>query len=74
MDGSIAAASSANLTAFFTNMIGTLAVILVLAAFISGSELTSRFFGSKNSWKSHVYTICLSRFTHVMPKSTLQIF
>ncbi|MBR4905278.1 MAG: SpoIIE family protein phosphatase [Clostridia bacterium] len=55
MDGSIAATSSADLTAFFTNMIGTLAVILVLAAFISGSELTSKFFGSKTSWKYSLF-------------------
>ena len=55
MDGSIAAAQSADLTVFFTNMIGTLAVILVIAAFISGSELMTRFFGSKESWKYSVF-------------------
>ncbi len=54
MGGGVAA-QSANLTVFFTNMIGTLAVILVLAAFISGSELTSRFFGSKTSWKYSLF-------------------
>ena len=55
MDGSIAAAQSADLTVFFTNMVGTLAVILVIAAFISGSELMTRFFGSKESWKYSVF-------------------
>ena len=56
MYGSIAATSSADLTVFFTNMIGTLAVILVLAAFISGSELLTRFFGSNRSWKYALLT------------------
>ena len=51
MYGTVIAASSTNLTAFFTNMIGTLAVILVIAAFIGGSELLTKIFGSKSSWK-----------------------
>ena len=55
MDGSVTATSSANLTVFFTNMIGTLAVILVLAAFISVSELTSRFVGAKTNWKYSLF-------------------
>lgn len=56
MNGTLAATSSASLTAFFTNMIGTLAVILVIAAFISGSELLTRFFGSTRSWKYALFT------------------
>ncbi len=44
-----------NLTVFFTNMIGTLAVILVIAAFIGGSELMTKFFGSKSSWKYSLF-------------------
>ena len=44
-----------NLTAFFTNMIGTLAVILVIAAFIGGSELMTKFFGSKTNWKYSLF-------------------
>ena len=51
MDASVATAQSVDLTAFFANMIGTLAVILVVAAFISGSELTTRFFGAESNWK-----------------------
>ncbi len=41
---------NANLAQFFTNMIGTLAVILVIAAFIGGSDLTTRIFGVKRGW------------------------
>ena len=44
-----------NLTVFFTNMIGTLAVILVIAAFIGGSELMTKFFGSKSNWKYSLF-------------------
>ena len=44
-----------NLTAFFTNMIGTLAVILVIAAFIGGSEVLTKFFGSKMNWKYSLF-------------------
>ena len=44
-----------NLTAFFTSMIGTLAVILVIAAFIGGSELMTKFFGSKTNWKYSLF-------------------
>ena len=44
-----------NLTAFFTNMIGTLAVILVIAAFIGGSEVLTKFFGSKTNWKYSLF-------------------
>ncbi len=44
-----------NLTVFFTNMIGTLAVILVIAAFIGGSELMTKFFGSKMNWKYSLF-------------------
>ncbi len=51
MNGSIAVGQSVDLTAFFSNMIGTLAVILVIAAFIGGSELMARFFGSGRNWK-----------------------
>ena len=48
-------ASSASLTQFFTNMVGTLAVILVIAAFIGGSELTGKFFGAKSNWKYSIF-------------------
>ncbi len=51
MDGSIGAASSASLELFFTNMIGTLAVILVVAAFIGGSELMPKFLGAQTRRK-----------------------
>ena len=54
MHGIVIAAASANLSQFFTNMIGTLAVILVIAAFIGGSELTSRFMHGNKSWQSSV--------------------
>ncbi len=50
-----AAASSATLSQFFTNMIGTLAVILVIAAFIGGSEILTKFFGSKTNWKYSLF-------------------
>ena len=56
MNGSTVAVSSANLTAFFTNMIGTLAVILVIASFIGGSDLLTRLFGSKMNWKSFLFS------------------
>ncbi|MBR0508279.1 MAG: SpoIIE family protein phosphatase [Clostridia bacterium] len=39
------------LSQYFTNMIGTLAIILVIAGFLGGSERTGRFIGSKHSWK-----------------------
>lgn len=55
MYGTVIAASPTNLTAFFTNMIGTLAVILVIAAFIGGSELLTKVFGSKSSWKYSLF-------------------
>lgn len=45
------AASSASLSQFFTNMIGTLAVILVIAAFIGGSDLMTKFSGSEWNWR-----------------------
>ena len=48
-------AGSASLSQFFTNMIGTLAVILVIAAFIGGSELLPKFLGSKISWKYSIF-------------------
>ena len=49
------ATASTGLYQFFTNMIGTLAVILVIASFIGGSDLVSRLFGSKKSWKNAVF-------------------
>ena len=49
------AATSTGLSQLFTNMIGTLAVILVTAAFIGGSDLMTRLFGSKNKWKTAVF-------------------
>ena len=39
---------------YFINMIGTLAVILVTAAFISGSELMRRYSGGMKNWKNSV--------------------
>ncbi len=52
MHGStVVAAASANLTQFFTNMVGTLAVILVIAAFIGGSDIINRFSGTVSRWK-----------------------
>lgn len=48
-------ASSTTLSQFFTNMIGTLAVILVMAAFIGGSDLLNRLFGSRAEWKRIVF-------------------
>ena len=53
--GLILAIGSSGLSGFFTNMIGTLAVILVIASFIGGSELMNKFFGSKKSWKYSVF-------------------
>ncbi len=46
--------ATASLSQFFTNMIGTLAVILVIAAFIGGSNLTSKFFDSQSNRKYSV--------------------
>jgi len=37
--------------AMFSKMIGTLAVILVVSAFIGGSDILSKFANSKNKWK-----------------------
>ncbi|MBO4384611.1 MAG: SpoIIE family protein phosphatase [Clostridia bacterium] len=44
-------ASDAGLDVFFTRMIGTLAVILVVAAFIGGSDLLRKFFHADRNWK-----------------------
>ena len=52
----IVSSSSTGLSQFFTNMIGTLAVILVIAAFIGGSEVLTKFFGSKTNWKYSLFT------------------
>lgn len=52
----IVSSSSTDLSQFFTNMIGTLAVILVIAAFIGGSEVLTKFFGSKTNWKYSLFT------------------
>ena len=43
--------ASANLAQFFTNMVGTLAVILVIAAFIGGSDLMEKVSGTEQSGK-----------------------
>ena len=51
----IVSAASTGISQFFTNMIGTLAVILVIAAFIGGSEVLSKFFGSKTNWKYSLF-------------------
>ncbi len=47
----VAAAPTTDLTQFFTNMIGTLAVILVIASFLGGSDLMTKFHGVKKRWK-----------------------
>ena len=47
--------STASLSQFFTNMIGTLAVILVIAAFIGGSELMAKFLKTKENWKYAIF-------------------
>lgn len=44
-------ASGTGLDVFFTKMIGTLAVILVVAAFIGGSDLLRKFFHADRNWK-----------------------
>lgn len=36
---------------FFSKMIGTLAVIMVIAAFIGGNDLISKFFSTDKKWK-----------------------
>ncbi len=43
--------TSANITQFFTNMIGTLSVILLIAAFIGGSDVLAKLFGSQKGVK-----------------------
>ncbi len=35
----------------FSKMVGTLAVIIVIAAFIGGSDLFGKFFGTEEKWK-----------------------
>ena len=55
MYGIIVAAASTGLTQFFTNMIGTLAVILVIAAFIGGSDIFNKHFGSRSRLKFSVF-------------------
>lgn len=55
MNANIVTATT-SVTQFFTNMIGTLAVILVIASFIGGSELMTKFFGSKSKWKYWLFT------------------
>ncbi len=54
MNGS-ALSSTASVSQFFTNMIGTLAVILVIAGLIGGSELLGKYLGSKHSWKYSLF-------------------
>lgn len=44
------AAENQDMSVFFTNMVGSVAVILVVAAFIGANDLISKFFGSKNRW------------------------
>ncbi len=43
-----------NISAMFSRMIGTLAVILVVSAFIGGSDILQKFIKAENKWK---YTI-----------------
>ena len=46
----ILAADSQGMDVFFTSMVGSVAVILVVAAFIGANDLISKFFGSKKKW------------------------
>ena len=48
-------ASTVTISQLFTNMIGTLAVILIVAAFIGGSEFMPKHFGSKSGRKYSVF-------------------
>ena len=36
---------------FFSKMVGTLAVIMVVAAFVGGSDLIGKFFNTDEKWK-----------------------
>lgn len=47
------------LNQMFSMMIGTLAVILLIAAFIGSSDFFSRLLADKNSWKYTVFTAVL---------------
>ena len=38
----------------FTKLIGTLAVILLVSAFIGGSDILSKFMGNEKKWKYSV--------------------
>ena len=40
-----------NMSEMFSRMIGTLAVILVISAFIGGSDILSKFFKNNKKWK-----------------------
>lgn len=56
MFGSIViAAASASPAQFFTNMIGTLAVILVLSSFIGGSDVMGKFTFLNKEWKNVLF-------------------
>ena len=50
---SVSSAAAVDLAQFFTNMIGTLAVILIISAFIGGSDLMTKLLGAKTGsrWK-----------------------
>ena len=49
--------ATTSVSQFFTNMIGTLAVILVIAAFIGGSDLLTKLFDTRSShWKSWLFS------------------
>ena len=54
MNGSTVTTST-DVTQFFTNMIGTLAVILLIAGFIGGSDLMNKLFGGKSKWKYSIF-------------------
>ena len=51
MNTLLLSSGSTDLSVYFTNMIGTLAVILVVSAFVGGSDLLSKFKGGKLNWK-----------------------
>ena len=46
-----------NTTLMFTQMIGTLAVILVVAAFIGGSDIISKITSKNKKWVYYMFFI-----------------
>ena len=52
MYSSVITVTVEDLRPYFINMIGTLAVILVIAAFIGGSELMRKYSGGERNWRN----------------------